>query len=52
MTIDKLKNLGFSIGVELPLDNDWSRDGQQKRIKEGGNKMSREKGKTLSIATS
>ncbi|ALQ53773.1 luciferase [Pseudoalteromonas issachenkonii] len=35
MTIDKLKNLGFSIGVELPLDNDWSRDGQQKRIKEG-----------------
>jgi luciferase-type oxidoreductase len=35
MTIDKLKNLGFSIGVELPLDNDWSRDGQKKRIKEG-----------------
>lgn len=35
MTIDKLKNLGFSIGVELPLDNDWSKDGQQKRIKEG-----------------
>jgi len=35
MTIDKLKNLGFSIGVELPLDNDWSKYGQKKRIKEG-----------------
>lgn len=35
MTIDKLKSLDFSIGVELPLDNDWSKDGQQKRIKEG-----------------
>ncbi len=32
MNIDKLKSLGFSIGIELPLDNDWSSQGQKRRI--------------------
>ncbi|RTE65432.1 LLM class flavin-dependent oxidoreductase [Amphritea opalescens] len=35
MTFDKLQNLGFSIGVELPLDNDWSQEGQSKGVKAG-----------------
>lgn len=30
-----LGSRGFSIGLELPLDNDWSRQGQQLRIAEG-----------------
>nr|WP_320135279.1 TIGR03571 family LLM class oxidoreductase [uncultured Amphritea sp.] len=35
MSFDKLQHLGFSIGIELPLDNDWSQDGQRKRVKAG-----------------
>ncbi|MCC5453118.1 TIGR03571 family LLM class oxidoreductase [Rheinheimera sp. UJ51] len=34
MGFDKLQQLGFSIGVELPLDNDWSKDGQIKRMRD------------------
>ncbi len=34
MSFDKLLQLGFSVGVELPLDNDWSKDGQIKRIRD------------------
>ncbi|MCZ2720407.1 TIGR03571 family LLM class oxidoreductase [Marinomonas sp. 15G1-11] len=32
MNLDKLKQLGFSVGVELPLDSDWSKAGQINRI--------------------
>lgn len=34
MNLDKLKQIGFSVGVELPLDSDWSKEGQAKRITE------------------
>ncbi|WP_462177236.1 TIGR03571 family LLM class oxidoreductase [Pseudoalteromonas gelatinilytica] len=34
MNIDKLKKLGFSVGVELPLDTDWSKEGQSQRLKD------------------
>jgi luciferase-type oxidoreductase len=33
--IERLTHGGFSLGVELPLDNDWSADGQQRRLKSG-----------------
>lgn len=32
MALEKLAPEGFSIGVELPLDNDWSRDGLNRRM--------------------
>ncbi|WP_339718986.1 TIGR03571 family LLM class oxidoreductase [uncultured Paraglaciecola sp.] len=35
MTFDKLKARGFTVGVELPLDNDWSKEGQYKGLKAG-----------------
>lgn len=31
MSINKLASAGLSIGVELPLDNDWSADGVRRR---------------------
>lgn len=35
MAFDKLAQQDFSIGLELPLDNDWSASGQAKRLSEG-----------------
>lgn len=35
MSLDALTRGGFSVGVELPLDNDWSASGQRKRVQEG-----------------
>ncbi|SCK30056.1 LLM class oxidoreductase [Vogesella sp. LIG4] len=31
----KLSSGGFSIGIELPLDNDWSPDGEASRLRDG-----------------
>jgi len=33
--LDKLTHGGFSIGIELPLDNDWSPAGDAKRLRDG-----------------
>ena len=33
--LDKLTYGGFSIGIELPLDNDWSAAGDAKRLRDG-----------------
>lgn len=35
MGLEILTRGGFSVGVELPLDNDWSASRQRKRIQEG-----------------
>ncbi len=35
MNIEKLTKGGFSIGVELPLDNDWSTSGDANRKRDG-----------------
>ncbi|MEM5535773.1 TIGR03571 family LLM class oxidoreductase [Neptuniibacter pectenicola] len=35
MNIEKLTQGGFSIGVELPLDNDWSASGDANRKRDG-----------------
>ncbi|OIN07664.1 TIGR03571 family LLM class oxidoreductase [Oceanisphaera psychrotolerans] len=35
MSIEKLTQGGFSIGVELPLDNDWSAAGDARRRQDG-----------------
>lgn len=35
MNIEKLTQGGFSIGVELPLDNDWSTSGEASRKRDG-----------------
>lgn len=35
MNIEKLTQGGFSIGVELPLDNDWSTSGEANRKRDG-----------------
>jgi alkanesulfonate monooxygenase SsuD/methylene tetrahydromethanopterin reductase-like flavin-dependent oxidoreductase (luciferase family) len=32
MALEKLAPEGFSIGVELPLDNDWTINGANKRV--------------------
>ncbi|MFP3559665.1 LLM class flavin-dependent oxidoreductase, partial [Paraburkholderia sp. SIMBA_049] len=34
-SLDKLARGGFSIGIELPLDNDWSLAGAAKRQHDG-----------------
>ena len=34
MALEKLAPEGFSIGVELPLDNDWSNNGVNKRVQD------------------
>ena len=33
--LDKLTHGGFTIGIELPLDNDWSANGDAKRLRDG-----------------
>ena len=33
--LDKLTHGGFTIGIELPLDNDWSATGDAKRLRDG-----------------
>ncbi|MGV8637588.1 LLM class flavin-dependent oxidoreductase, partial [Pseudomonas aeruginosa] len=35
MSIEKLTREPLSIGIELPLDNDWSTSGQLKRQQDG-----------------
>ena len=35
MSIEKLTQQPLTIGVELPLDNDWSTSGQLKRQRDG-----------------
>ena len=35
MSMQKLIKSGFSIGLELPLDNDWSSSGEAKRNRDG-----------------
>lgn len=35
MNYHSLTNAPFSVGVELPLDNDWSKAGQASRLQDG-----------------